>query len=97
MIKLAINGYYGRMGQTVAKVAQNDEEIKEVVGIDKIKKEEEINTVTEVQDLKEKPDVIIDFSIPEATFKILEYAKQNKVPVVIATTGFTKEEEKKIK
>ena len=32
------------------------------------------------------PDVIIDFSIPEATFSILNFAKKNKIPTVIATT-----------
>lgn len=96
MLKLVINGYYGRMGQTVANVARSDNDIQLVGGIDKIKKEDEIEIVTDVQKLKNKPDVIIDFSIPEATFKILEYAKQNKIPIVIATTGFTKEEERRI-
>ena len=43
------------------------------------------------------PDVIIDFSIPEATFTILEFAIKNKIPVVIATTGFSHEEILKIK
>lgn len=97
MLKLVINGYYGRMGQTVANVAKHDNDIELIGGIDKIRKEDEIEVVTEIQEMKDNPDVIIDFSIPEATFKILEYAKQNKVPVVIATTGFTQEEENKIK
>lgn len=97
MLKLVINGYYGRMGQTLANVVKNDEEVQLIGGIDKIKKDDKIDIVTEIQDLKDKPDIIIDFSIPEATFKILEYAKQNKVPVVIATTGFTKDDENKIK
>lgn len=97
MIKLVINGYYGRMGQTVASVAKNDSEIQLIGGIDKIQKEDEIEVVDNIEKLESNPNVIIDFSIPEATFKILEYAKQNKVPVVIATTGFTKEEENEIK
>ena len=46
---------------------------------------------SKIEDIKEKVDVIIDFSVPVATFKILKYAV-NKVPIVIATTGFTKEE-----
>lgn len=97
MLKLVINGYYGRMGQTVANVAQNDSEIQLIGGVDKVQKEGEVKVVTDIEKLENKPDVIIDFSIPEATFKILEYAKQNKIPVVIATTGFTKDEESKIK
>ena len=43
------------------------------------------------------PDVIIDFSTPSAAMNILDYAKANKVPIVIATTGFTDEQEKIIK
>lgn len=97
MIKLVINGYNGRMGQTVASVAKNDSEIQLIGGVDKIQKEDDVKVVTDIEKLENKPDVIIDFSIPEATFKILEYAKQNKIPVVIATTGFTKEEENQIK
>ena len=99
MIKLAINGYYGRMGQTVAKEALKDEEIEVIYGIDKIQKENPYNVevVSSAEEMKQKPDVIIDFSIPKATFEVLEYAKQNKVPMVIATTGFSEEEIEKIK
>jgi len=38
--------------------------------------------------IKEHPNIIIDFSIPKATFQILEYAKEKSLPVVIATTRF---------
>ena len=48
-----------------------------------------------IEDIKEKPDVIIDFSVPMATLNILEYASKNGVPIVIATTGFTAEQEEK--
>ena len=51
----------------------------------------------QIEDITEKPDIIIDFSVPVATFRILEYAVANQVPVVIATTGFSDEEEKRIK
>lgn len=41
--------------------------------------------------------MIIDFSVPKATFEILKYAKKNKIPTVIATTGFNEEELEEIK
>lgn len=50
-----------------------------------------------IENIKEKVDVIIDFSVPVATFEILKYAKENKVPVVIATTGFSEEQLNEIK
>ena len=52
---------------------------------------------TDINKINLIPDVIIDFSIPEATFNILEFANRNNIPTVIATTGFTNDELNKIK
>lgn len=41
-------------------------------------------------------DVIIDFSRPEATMKILPYAVDYRIPMVIATTGFDADQLAKI-
>lgn len=43
-----------------------------------------------------KCSAVIDFSAPVATMKLLEAALQSKTPLVIATTGLTADEEKKI-
>ena len=51
---------------------------------------------SKIEDVKEKIDVIIDFSVPKATFKVLEYAEKEKTPIVIATTGFSNDELEKI-
>ncbi len=65
-----------------------------------IEKQEHDNLVYPVyQDINgilEKPDVIIDFCIPKATLSILPFAIKHTVPLVIATTGFTVEEQAKI-
>mgnify|MGYP000811332837 CR=1 FL=1 len=45
-----------------------------------------IVTEKNIDEINLIPDVIIDFSIPEATFSILNFAKKNKIPTVIATT-----------
>ena len=50
-----------------------------------------------LEDIKEKPDAIIDFSVPKATMNILKYAMEQKIPIVIATTGLSKEENEYIK
>ena len=34
------------------------------------------------------PDVIIDFSTPEASMKVLKEAVSRKIPILIGTTGF---------
>ena len=92
-MKILINGINGKMGQEVANVLDNDKDIVLVGGVDK--ENTGIYTYpvyTNVSQIEEKPDVIIDFSVPVATLNILSYAKENNIPVVIATTGFTKEQ-----
>lgn len=98
MLEVLVNGCNGKMGQVVCDLVEKDEELLLKCGFDKENTGEFAFPVyTNINEITEKPDVIIDFSIPIATFNILEYAKENKVPVVIATTGFTEEQENLIK
>ena len=96
MLKILINGCNGNMGQVVSELAKKDEEIEIVGGFDISKREDDYPVFTSLEEIDVKPDVIIDFSVPNATFNILEYALKTNTPVVIATTGFTDEEKKKI-
>ena len=89
MIKVLINGICGRMGQEVLKVINVSKECEVIAGIDKNTIDESVPVYDDVSKLTLKPDVIIDFSLPEATMQILEYAKDNLIPIVIATTGFS--------
>lgn len=98
MIKVLINGCNGRMGQVLANEIDRFPELLLSSGFDVY--DEGKNTFpvySKIEDIKEKPDVIIDFSVPVSTFNILNYAVKNKVPVVIATTGFSKEQLEEIK
>ena len=96
MIKILINGCNGKMGQVVSELAKKDAELEIVGGYDISKREEEYPIFTSIEEINVKPDVIIDFSIPQATFNILEFALKTNTPMVIATTGFTDEQNKKI-
>lgn len=91
MINVLINGCNGKMGQEVGKLVDSHENMVLACGFDRE------NTgfftfpvFTDINNITVKPDVIIDFSIPKATLKILEYAKKEHVPVVIATTRIYK-------
>ena len=98
MIKVLINGCNGRMGQVLVNEIDRFPELLLIGGFDI--HDEGKNTFpvySNIDDIKEKPDVIIDFSIPVSTFNILNYAVNQKVPIVIATTGFTKEQLEEIK
>lgn len=98
MINVLINGCNGRMGKEVAKVVQEQEDMTVIAGFDRT--EFDNGYFTAYADFAKLPadkiDIIIDFSIPEATFAMLSFAKKHHIPMVIATTGFTPEERTQI-
>ncbi len=97
-MKILINGCNGKMGQEVAKQIRLLEDIDVLCGVDKTDSGDNAFPVfTDVKDIDLIPDVIIDFSIPVATFNILDFARKNNIPIVIATTGFNEKELEKIK
>ncbi len=95
MIKLAINGANGRMGKTIRELATNEDEFK-LVGLIERKGFEDSKANLAFSDsiakLSEKPDVVIDFSTPEATMKLIGDAVRLRIPLVIGTTGFNDEQ-----
>ena len=96
-MKVLVNGCNGKMGQEVAKEVKRMPEMEVVCGVDKIDTgDNSFPVFTKIADIDVFPDVIIDFSVPQATFEILEFAKKKQIPIVIATTGFSEQELKKI-
>lgn len=97
MIKVLINGCNGKMGQEVVKSVSNTPDIEVLCGVDRIDTgDNQFPVFTDINNINTIPDVIIDFSIPEATFNILEFANTHKIPTVVATTGFNDVELQKI-
>ena len=92
MIKVLINGINGRMGQEVFKAVGENPYCEVIAGVDKVSSEISVPVYENAENISEHPDIIIDFSLPEATMQILDYAQKNLIPIVIATTGFSKEQ-----
>ena len=89
MIKVLINGISGNMGYELCKQIEKSSDFRVLCGICRKKsKNFSCPIYSNVNYLKEKPNVIIDFSTPKATLNILNYAYKFKIPIVIATTGF---------
>ena len=86
-MKIALVGY-GAMGKVVEANVSADEQIIGIVAPE---------TGVSFADLKEKPDVIIDYSHPALLNSVCEYAIANNVPVVVATTGHSAEQVEQIK
>jgi 4-hydroxy-tetrahydrodipicolinate reductase len=102
MIKLAISGCQGKMGQRIINLAKLDKEFKVVVLIEMANhpnigvKIDGIDIVNSSEDIK-KADVLIEFTSPVATLGHLNDCLKYKKPMVIGTTGLTAEQKNKIK
>ena len=98
MINVLVNGCNGRMGQVVCELLKKNDSLNLLCGFDKNNLiQNEFPIYDDFSKIEQKPDVIIDFSIPIATMNILEYAVKNSIPIVIATTGFSEEQNNMIK
>ena len=95
-MKILISGALGHMGRAVAAQASADG-IEIVAGVDALQGDCSFPCHTGFDAL---PDcsgaVIVDFSQPEALTSLLAYAVKNHLPVVLATTGYTPEQEQEV-
>ena len=77
--------------------AKKDKDLGEIIGTPETSiKIKGIDTLEEVI-FKSKPDIIIDFSSPDATLKNANIISNMKVNMVIGTTGFTELELQQLK
>ena len=97
MIKTLLVGSGGRMGAFVAASALKDDEIVIVAGVDKFNNGQSFPVFESFNDVKGEFDVIIDFSNPAVLDDMLKFALEKKIPLVIATTGYSPEQTEKIK
>lgn len=91
MIRVALTGASGRMGQSITKAIANDKDAVLALKIDRSFDKEALKNY---QDLI---DVLVDFSTPSAALDYLKMAYDLKIPLVIGTTGFSEEEKTIIK
>lgn len=97
-MKIIICGCNGKMGKAITKATQKYDNCKIVAGVDKvIDPQSSFSTYNSINNVKEKADVIIDFSHPSALSSILDYSKKTNTPAVLCTTGFSNEQVEQIK
>ncbi|SHH01562.1 4-hydroxy-tetrahydrodipicolinate reductase [Tepidibacter thalassicus] len=98
MIKVIINGSLGKMGKVLTNSIYEDKNFELIAGVSKYEKENtNYKLYSNILDIKEKADVVIDFSNPESLKDLLTYCKNTKTPLVIATTGYNDDELNMIK
>ncbi len=106
VIKVAVVGVCGRMGTSVASLAIADGDI-ELVGASEAPGHvsvgfglgdliagagSEVSVSDSVEEAARDADVIIDFTVPEATLAHAEYSVRNGKSMIIGTTGFAPEQ-----
>lgn len=106
---IAINGACGRMGQRLVALSREDPDLKLVAAVDwpghpaQGRDAGELAgvgplgvPVTPALPLDIRPDVLIDFSVPEGTLAAVKVCEDRKIPIVVATTGHSDHQRKEI-
>ena len=93
MIKIAVSGAAGRIGKTIYTTLIGSDKFEIVFGVDARGADDLPYPVyRSFRDSLLDADVVVDFSVPEATEELLAYCKEHKCGAVIATTGHTPEQ-----
>ncbi len=90
MNRIVINGCMGRMGKTLIKLIEQNEEMVIVAGVDPCRSENISMSFPVYSSLKEldvPADIVIDFSNAAGVPGLLESVVENKLGIVVATTG----------
>ena len=98
MTKILIWGIGGKMGKNILECLSAFENAQCVGGVDKFADPKQFSypVFKSGKDINVDADVIIDFSRPDALDEILEYALAHKTGIMLATTGYTPEQQAKI-
>ena len=87
-LRILLNGCNGRMGRTIAALAQAGDTVRVVAGVDSnFSASSSFPVFPSFDACTIVPDAIIDFSNPAALPSLLAFATSHSTPVVVATTG----------
>ncbi len=106
---VGINGAAGRMGQRLVSLTCEDHELALGLALDAANHPRMGDDIGQIAglgnlavplraDLPVEPrlNVVIDFSMPQGTMKILPWCVAHRIPLVVATTGHTPEQRREI-
>lgn len=97
MLRIILSGCCGSMGAAVASCAKSIGSFEIVTGIDaKNTTNEDFPVVSHPDEVSHEADVLIDFSNPTLLDSLLEFCVVKHVAAVLCTTGYSKEQVKKI-
>ena len=99
MIKILINGANGRMGKKVREAAALSDNVTAICGADRVCdfSDTSFPVYDDINKIREKADVIIDFSSAAALPSVLAYAEKTHTPAVLCSTGYSEKDLTEIK
>jgi len=111
MINIGIYGVCGKMGKRIAFLAFNDGNFAVKAAVERTEHPslgkdlggeladgiKGINIVSDLDEVKDRIDCMIDFTLPGPTMEHVSACLKRKIPMVIGTTGLDEEQEKKIR
>lgn len=93
MTKIILRGCCGHMGQVITDIVANDADAEIVAGLDIIDNGKCPYPIFDaLSKVDVEADVVIDFSSPKQVKELIEDAKAKDLPMVLCSTGYTKEE-----
>lgn len=93
MVKAIMNGCNGRMGRVIVDIAEADNDISIVAGVDKFGENNySFPTFRNIADVDVEADVVIDFSNASGVDELLDVCTSKNLPVVLCTTGLSEEQ-----
>ncbi|MDE7390299.1 MAG: 4-hydroxy-tetrahydrodipicolinate reductase [Lachnospiraceae bacterium] len=98
MVNILMSGVNGKMGQAIVEAVAGRDDAEIVCGVDTYcEAKNGFPVYADFTDIKEKVDIIIDFSNPSALSGLLNYSLSNGIPCVLCTTGYSEEQIESIK
>lgn len=101
-MKIGVVGCNGRVGKLIIEELQSGDWSKHGLELSggsarNIDKLEGFFATSNEEELFEKSDVIIDFTLPEGTLNHITLAEKHKKTLIIGTTGLSQEDEQRLK
>ena len=97
MIKVLMHGCNGKMGRMITDLIKSDDRMEIVAGVDSYTETANDYPVFKSIDMCDvEADVVIDFSNAGAVDGLLDYCAKKALPVVLCTTGLSKEQLDKV-
>lgn len=97
MVRVILNGANGKMGQVISRLAADMEDLTIVAGVDiNDSIENSYPVYSNIFEITEQADAIIDFSHPSCLEALLEFATSKNIPAIVCTTGLSDLQKQKI-